>query len=89
MEPAVHFEEPKQPSPIMDVTPPLKTEPVREPAAEAPDPATEVKTAEPVKSRPAPKPLKTTTAPVGTIFLAIIFFVVLSALTYYAYTKTK
>lgn len=89
MEPAVHPEETKQPSPIMDVAPPLQPEPVEEPAADAPAPATEVKAAEPVKSSPAPKPSKTTTAPVGIIFLSIIFFVVLSALTYYAYTKTK
>ena len=84
MEPAVVHTEPKQSTAIMDVAPPPKAEPTKNP--EAPP-------AEPTKTPPpkaaTPKPQKTASAPVAAIFLAITFFLVLSALAYFAYTKTN
>ena len=83
---AVHTE-PTPPAPITDVAPPTKPAASPEPPKEAaPAPkAPEAKATKPL----APKPVKTSSTPVLAISLALLFFVALSALAYYAYTKSN
>lgn len=91
MEP--HNSEPSKPvsapAPIMDVAPPPKSEAA---LAEPPKEAGTVSVEE-TKSKPkkpiAQKPPKTSSAPALAITLAIIFFLALSALAYYAYSQGK
>ncbi len=83
--------------PVMDVVaPPVAQD--SNPVAVAAEPGTESPaTAQPAASAPAPvdtkaqkpgpKPAKTHTTPVAAILLAILAFIVLAGLAYYAYRK--
>lgn len=76
---------PTTPAPIMDIARPPVSKAA--PDAEATAPAEPAPAATPRLSEQ--KPPKTAASPIGAILLAIIFFVILSAIAYYAYTKTK
>src|SRR5436305_1754740 len=90
----------QKPTPIMDVVaPPFRKEPdvVEEPKEnfEADDESDEPEQDKPsaAKEAPAPtlppKPKSDSTVPVAPIVIAVVFFLVLSGLAFYAYTKTN
>ncbi len=89
---AVHTE-PKPAAPIMDVTPPPKPDP----AVSDQSPNTQPNAAEPPrqaekeapKQQAAVKQAKGSSNATAAVFVAIICFVVLSMLAYYAYKKAN
>ena len=99
MEPEKINPKASQSQPINDVVPPPKTEPaVVEPpvvpagpgsaAATAPAPVAS-KPADPVASPPKATKVERASKPIAAVSLAVVFFLVLTGIAYYAYTKSN